>query len=256
MPLPSGYVTTEDRQSANETKSPYFSASDIEENTTAELIICGEPDDHMIAGWLYWTEDGPAISRTEPDQAEWIANAKPAYGITKTKEEILDIINNATNKKEEWEGIKLLDRRKYFLAFAAYHVEREEFVCVKVEQSTILKPLESYLAMEEDYMPITKDGIYNCRVLIAKKAAPDESGKKRISYEVTVRVHRPAEKKEVQAIQAEWEKTKDGMWLPRYFMAKGENNVFEGKPVGGALPAGLPTTARDEYGAETELKGF
>lgn len=256
MPLPTGYVTTTERQTSSEIKSNYFSASDIEDNSSAELIICGEPDDHMIAGWLYWSEEGPVISRTEPNQEDWLATAKPGYGVKETKEEILAIINNATNRKEEWLGLKLLDRRKYFLAFAAYHAERGEFVCVKVEQATILKPLESYLAMEEDYMPMTKGGVYNCRVIISKTVGPDESGKNRTSYDVTVRPHRPAEKKEVIGVEAAWEEAKGSIWLPRYFMAKGENNVFEGKPADAVLPAGLPTTARDEYGADKELAAF
>lgn len=256
MPLPTGYVTTAERQTSSEIKSNYFAPNDIEDNGSAELILCGVPDDHMIAGWIYWSEDGPMISRTEPDQAEWIANAKPSWGVKETKEQILEIINNATNKKQEWEGLKLLDRKKYFLAFAAYHCEREEFVCVKIDQSTILKPLEAYLQMEEDYMPMTPGGIYNCRVNLARLKTPDDSGKDRVSYEVTVRVHRASEKKEVAAIAEAWETAKDGMWLPRYFMDKGENNVFDGKPKDAVLPKGLPAMTRDEFGADKELAGF
>ena len=100
MPLPTGYVTTAERQTSSEIKSNYFAPNDIEDNGSAELILCGVPDDHMIAGWIYWSEDGPMISRTEPDQAEWIANAKPSWGVKETKEQILEIINNATNKNK------------------------------------------------------------------------------------------------------------------------------------------------------------
>ena len=256
MPLPSGYVTTAEAEAKTEIKSNYFSASDIEANETAELIICGEPDDHMVGGFQFWTEEGPHITRTEPDQAEWIAKARPGYGVSQTKEEILDIINKATNRKEEWAGLQLLDRRSRFLAFAAYHVGRKNFVCAKFNQTSILKPLESYLQMEEDYMNIEPGGIYNCRVLIAKTVAPDEKGKDRVSYAVTVRTHRPKEAEEVATISKAWDAAKDGMWLPRYYMPKGENNVFEGKPVDGVMPPGMPLTAQDSYGADEELKGF
>ena len=46
------------------------------------------------------------------------------------------------------------------------------------------------------------------------------------------------------------------MWLPRYFMERGQNNIFEGKPADASMPAGLPVMARDEYGADEELKAF
>ena len=256
MPLPSGYVTTAEAEAKTEIKSNYYSPSDIEANSTDELIICGEPDDHMIGGYQFWTEDGPVITRAEPDRDEWIARARPGYGVKETKEQILEIINKATNRKEEWEGLKLLDRRTRFLAFAAYHVGRQDFVCCKFTQTSILKPLEGYLQMDEDYMPISKGGIYNCRVAITKTVAPDDSGKDRTNYSVTVRPHRPKEKDEVKAIAEEWENTKDGMWLPRYYMPKGENNVFEGKPIDGVMPPGMPLTAQDSYGADSELNSF
>ena len=110
--------------------------------------------------------------------------------------------------------------------------------------------------MEEDYMPMTPGGIYNCRVNLARLKTPDDSGKDCVSYEVTVRVHRASEKKEVAAIAEAWETAKDGMWLPRYFMDKGENNVFDGKPKDAVLPKGLPAMTRDEFGADKELAGF
>ena len=257
MPLPSGYVTTAELDAkADEIKSSYWRASDINDNETDELIICGEPDDHMIGGWQFWTEEGPAITRTEPDQAEWIAKAKPGFGVKETKEEILEIINKATNRKEEWAGLKLLDRKTRFLAFAAYHVGREDFVCVQITQASILKPLEGYLQMEEDYMPMSPGGIYNFRLGITKTMVPDEVGKERVNYQVTVRPHRAGEKDAVKAIAKAWAAAKDGMWLPRYYMAKGENNVFEGKPADAVMPAGLPVTTQDDYGADSELKGF
>ena len=256
MPLPSGYVTTAEAESKTEIKSNYFSATDIEAGETAELIICGEPDDHMVGGWQFWTEDGPVITRTEPDEAEWIAKARPGYNVTQTKEQILEMLNNATNHKEKWEAKKLLDRRSRFLAFAAYHVAREDFVVCKFYQTSILKPLESYLQMEEDYTNITPGGIYNCRVLLTKTVSPDEKGKDRVGYAVTVRTHRPKEGDQVKAIAKAWDAAKDGIWLPRYYMAKGENNVFDGKPIDGVMPPGMPLTAQDSYGADEELKGF
>lgn len=252
MPLPSNYISTAERETSSEIKSNYWSPSDIQKNETDELILCGVPDDHMIAGWQFWSEDGPNITRTEPTQEEWIKLAKPGYGVKETKEQILDIINNATNRKEEWAGLKLLDRRTYFLAFAAYHCERGEFICAKISQSTILKPLEGYLRMEEDYMPMSEGGVYNFRLGITKVVGEEN----RLSYQVTVRPHRAAEKKEIAGVQTAWEEAKAGMWLPRYFMAKGENNVFDGKPADPVMPAGLPVMTRDDYGADQELKGF
>ena len=43
MPLPSSYVTAEQRESKTAITSSYFDAREIEENSSAELIICGEP---------------------------------------------------------------------------------------------------------------------------------------------------------------------------------------------------------------------
>jgi len=258
MPLPSGYVTTAEAEAQKEEiKSNYFSATDIAANSTDELIICGEPDDHMVGGYQFWTEnDGPIITRNEPDRDEWIAKARPGFGVKETKEQILEMIDNATNRSQEWEGLKLLDRRSRFLAFAAYHCGRKDFVCAKFNQTSILKPLEGYLQMDEDYMNIVPGGIYNCRVAITKTVAPDDKGKDRTNYSVTVRPHRPKEKDEVRAIAEAWEGAKDGIWLPRYYMPKGENNVFDGKPIDGVLPPGMPLTAQDDYGADSELKGF
>jgi len=257
MPLPSGYVTTAELETKqDEIKSNYWRPAEIADNETDELIICGEPDDHMIGGWQFWSEDGPIISRTEPDQAEWIAKAKPGYKVTQTKEEILEIINSATNRKSEWEGLKLLDRKTRFLAFAAYHIGREDFVCVQITQSSILKPLEGYLRMTQDFTNMTPGGIYNFRLGLTKNLATSDSGKEIPAYQVTVRPHRSSEKAEVKAIAEAWEDAKDGMWLPRYYMPRGENNVFDGKPIDGVIPPGLPVTAQDEYGADSELKGF
>ena len=261
MPLPSSYLTSEERDTKSSVTSNYFDAKEIEDNGTAELIICGEPDDHMVAGWQYFLEKdaegrgGCKITRTEPTQEEYLVDCGLGFKVTKAKAEIVDMIQNATSRKEEWEGLKLLSRPQYFLAFAAYHCERGEFVCVKVAQRSLLQDIEKYLRMEEDYMPISKGGIYNFR-LICEKTVEGEGDVKRTSYGATVRIHRASEKKEVAAIQDAWEQTKSSMWLPRYFMPRGENNVFDGKPVDAVLPPGLPAMTRDEYGADKELAKF
>lgn len=261
MPLPASYLTSEERDTKSSVTSNYFDAKEIEDNGTAELIICGEPDDHMVAGWQYFLEKDAEgrgsckITRTEPTQEEYLVDCGLGYKVTKTKAEVMEIYQNATNRKEEWEALKLLSRPQYFLAFAAYHCERGEFVCVKVAQRSLLQDIEKYLRMEEDYMPIVKGGIYNFR-LIVEKSVEGDGDAKRTTYGATVRIHRANEKKEIAAIQDAWEQTKSSMYLPRYFMEKGANNVFDGKPVDSVLPKGMPVTARDEYGAETELKGF
>ena len=65
-----------------------------------------------------------------------------------------------------------------------------------------------------------------------------------------------AEKKLIEQISKAWEEAKDGIYLPRYFMPEGENNIFDGKPDGAKPPSGLPVMGRDEYGADKELGSF
>ena len=73
-PLPSTYITAENRESKTAVTSNYFDAREIEENSTAEIIICGEPDDHMVAGYFQFGErdaDGKQLTyctREELDQ--------------------------------------------------------------------------------------------------------------------------------------------------------------------------------------------
>ena len=265
MPLPASYLTSEERDTKTSVTSNYFDAKEIQVNEkgvgTADLIICGEPDDHMVCGYQYFLEKNAEgrtsckITREEPSREEYLADCGLGFRVTKTKKQIMDIYKKATNRDEEWEALKLLSRPQYFLAFAAYHCEREEFVCVKVHQRSLLADIEKYLRMEEDYMPITKGGIYNFRMIIEKNEEGDGDNK-RTTYGATVRIHRTSEEKEIEAIKDAWEQTKSSMYLPRYFMEKGANNVFDGKPVDSVLPKGMPVTASDEYGAETELKGW
>ena len=262
MPLPSSYLSTEERTNTTATQSNYFDAKEIEDNATAELIICGEPDDHMVAGWQYFLDKdeegkslGCKISRNEPTQEEYVKDCGLAFKVTATKAAVLKQLNQATGRKEEWEALKQLSRPQYFLAFAAYHVERDDFVCMKVAQRSLLSDIEKYLRMEEDYMPITPGGLYNFRLLV-EKSVEGEGDNTRTTYGATVRIHRKSEAAQVEEIAKRWEKEKEGMWLPRYFMEKGANNVFDGKPLDAVLPKGMPVTARDEYGSDAELKGF
>ena len=256
MPLPSSYVTAEQRESKSAITSSYFDAREIEENSSAELIICGEPDDHMVAGWFQFGErdaDGKQMTycdREEPSQEVWVPRAGLGYKISTPKEEILEKIKNATSRSEEWDALKQLSRPQYFLAFAAWHCEREEFVCMKVTQAGLLKDIEKYLRMEEDYMPMSAGGVYNFRLVIEKKV------EERTSYSATVRIHRKNEKPFIDKLMLDWDAYKSTMWLPRYFMERGQNNIFDGKPADAKMPAGLPVMARDEYGADEELKGF
>ena len=255
-PLPSSYIPSEERESKSAVTSSYFDAREIEENKTAELIICGEPDDHMVAGYFQFGErdaDGKQLTyctREEPDQATWVARAGLGFNEKGPKEDILKAIETATDRKSEWEGLKRLSRPQYFLAFAAWHCEREEFVCMKVTQAGLLKDIEKYLRMEEDYMPMTEGGVYNFRLVIEKKV------EERTSYSATVRIHRKNEKPFIDKLMLDWDAYKSTMWLPRYFMERGQNNIFDGKPADATMPAGLPVMARDEYGADEELKGF
>lgn len=255
-PLPSTYITAEKRESKTAVTSSYFDAREIEENSTAEIIICGEPDDHMVAGYFQFGErdaDGKQLTyctREEPDQETWVKRAGLGYKVTATKEEVLEKIKNATTRPQEWEGLKMLARPQYFLAFAAWHCEREEFICMKVTQAGLLKDIEKYLRMEEDYTTMSPGGVYNFRLVIEKKVED------RTSYTATVRIHRKTEKELIDKIRVDWEDYKATMWLPRYFMERGQNNIFEGKPADASMPAGLPVMARDEYGADEELKAF
>lgn len=121
---------------------------------------------------------------------------------------------------------------------------------MKVTQAGLLKDIEKYLRMEEDYMPMSKGGVYNFRLVIEKKVED------RTSYSATVRIHRKNEKDFIDKLILDWDAYKPTMWLPRYFMERGQNNIFEGKPADASMPAGLPVMARDEYGADEELKGF
>lgn len=255
-PLPSTFITAEKRESRTAVTSNYFDAREIEENSTAEIIICGEPDDHMVAGYFQFGErdaDGKQLTyctREEPDQETWVARAGLGYMEKGPKEDILKEIAAATDRKSEWEGLKKLSRPQYFLAFAAWHCEREEFVCMKVTQAGLLKDIEKYLRMEEDYTTMSPGGVYNFRLVIEKKVED------RTSYTATVRIHRKTEKDLIDKIRVDWEDYKATMWLPRYFMERGQNNIFEGKPADASMPAGLPVMARDEYGADEELKAF
>ena len=257
MPLPSNYVTTEQAQEARKSKikSGYWGASDIPKNGSTELIICGEPDDHMVGGWLYWTEAGPLYSRTEPSEEEWLSKTKVSRYAPEgtTKENVLQELEAAKNFQQKRDALDKLDHLSRFLAFAAYLPERDDFVVVCITQSSILKPLEEYLQMEEDYMNITPGGLYNFRAVINKKVTDLGVKGEKTDYSVAVRTHRAKEADEVKAISQRWEETKSSIYLPRYFMERGNNNVFEGKPDGAVMPPGLPVTAKDSYGADTEL---
>jgi hypothetical protein len=255
-PLPSSFISSEERELKSAVTSSYFDAREIEDNSTAEIIICGEPDDHMVAGYFQFgerDEDGKQLTyctREEPDQETWVKRAGLGYMEKGPKEDILKEIAAATDRKSEWNALSRLARPQYFLGFAAWHCEREEFVCMKVTQAGLLKDIERYLRMEEDYMPMSKGGVYNFRMVIEKKKED------RVSYSATVRIHRKNEKPFIDKLILDWDSYKETMWLPRYFMPKGQNNIFEGKPTGATMPAGLPVMARDEYGADEELKGF
>ena len=108
----------------------------------------------MVAGWFQFGErdaDGKQMTycdREEPPQDVWVPRAGLGYKVSTPKEEVLEKIKNATSRSEEWEGLKMLSRPQYFLAFAAWHCEREEFVCMKVTQAGLLKDIEKYLRME------------------------------------------------------------------------------------------------------------
>ena len=257
MPLPSNYVTTEQAQEARKSKikSGYWGASDIPKNGSTELIICGEPDDHMVGGWLYWTEAGPLYSRTEPSEEEWLSKTKVSRFAPEgtTKENVLRDLEAAKNFQQKKEALDKLDSVSRFLAFAAYLPERDDFVVVCLTQQSILNPLERALGMEEDYLNITPGGLYNFRAVINKQV---NDKKPTPNYSVDIRVHRAKEADEVKDVSKRWEQTKDSIYLPRYFMEPGNNNVFEGKPDGAVMPPGLPVTAKDSYGADTELASF
>ena len=254
MPLPSNYVTTEQAQEARKSKikSGYWGASDIPKNGSTELIICGEPDDHMVGGWLYWTEAGPLYSRTEPSEEEWLSKTKVSRYAPEgtTKENVLQELEAAKNFQQKRDALDKLDHLSRFLAFAAYLPERDDFVVVCLTQQSILNPLERALGMEEDYLNITPGGLYNFRAVINKQV---NDKKPTPNYSVDIRVHRAKEADEVKDVSKRWEQTKDSIYLPRYFMEPGNNNVFEGKPDGAVMPPGLPVTAKDSYGADTEL---
>lgn len=257
MPLPSNYVTTEEAKEArkSEIKSGYWAAGDIPKNGSTELIICGEPDDHMVGGWMYWTEDGPLYNRTYPTDEEWLSNAKCSLNAPKdcTKEDVLKELEAAKNSNQRKEALDKLEYRRRFLAFAAFLPERDDFVVACITQASILKPLEEYLQMEEDYMNITPGGLYNFRAVINKKVTDMGGKREKTDYSVAVRTHRAKEADEVKELSQRWEETKSSIYLPRYFMERGNNNVFEGKPDGAVMPPGLPVTAKDSYGADTEL---
>jgi len=255
-PLPASFIPAEQRETKSAVTSNYFDAREIEDNGTAEIIICGEPDDHMVAGYFQFGErdsDDRQLTyctREEPDQKTWIERAGLGYKVTKTKEEILKEIDAATDRKSEYDALRQLARPQYFLAFAAWHCERKEFVCMKVTQQGLLKDIEKYLRMEDDYMPMSKGGVYNFRLNIEKKV------EERTNYSATVRIHRKTEKEFIDKLQLDWDAYKSTMWLPRYFMPRGQNNIFEGKPSDATMPSGLPVMARDEYGADEELAKF
>lgn len=258
MPLPASYITTEEQKSNAPITSNYFSPGDIPDNGSAELIICGEPDDHMVAGWQYFGEKTEGekvpcyISREQPPEEEWLPKCGTGYGVEKTKAKVMEELKAATNSNKRFEALKQLSRPTYFLAFAAWHCEREDFVCAKITQIGLRKDIERHLMMAEDYAPMTPGGVYNFR-LIAEKIKDG----KRTDYRATVRMHRKSEKEFTDKLQLDWDAAKAGIWLPRYFMESGQNNIFDGKPSENAtLPAGLPAMARDEYGADEELKGF
>jgi len=257
MPLPSNYVTTEQAQEARKSKikSGYWGASDIPKNGSTELIICGEPDDHMVGGWLYWTEAGPLYSRTEPSEEEWLSKTKVSRYAPEgtTKENVLQELEAAKNFQQKRDALDKLDHLSRFLAFAAYLPERDDFVVVCLTQQSILNPLERALGMEEDYLNITPGGLYNFRAVINKQV---NDKKPTPNYSVDIRVHRAKEADEVKDVSKRWEQTKDSIYLPRYFMEPGNNNVFEGKPDGAVMPPGLPVTAKDSYGADTELSSY
>ena len=265
MPLPSNYITTEQVQEARKSKikSGYWGASDIPKNGATELIICGEPDDHMVGGYVYWIDDGtgkgvPLYSRTEPSEEEWLSKTKVSRFAPEgtTKENVLRDLEAAKNFQQKKEALDKLDSVSRFLAFAAYLPERDDFVVVCLTQASILNPLERALGMEEDYTNITPGGLYNFRAMINKQITDSGTKKEKTNYSVDVRVHRAKEADEVKAISARWEETKGSIYLPRYFMEHGNNNVFEGKPDGAVMPPGLPVTAKDSYGADTELASF
>ena len=259
MPLPSNYVTTEQAQEARKLKikSGYWGASDIPKNGSTELIICGEPDDHMVGGYVYWTDDGtgkgiPLYSRTEPSDEEWLSKTKVSRYAPEgtTKEKVLQELEAAKNFEQKKVALDKLDHKSRFLAFAAYLPERDDFVVACLTQQSILDPIERALGMEEDYLNIAPGGLYNFRAVINKQVTDK---KPTPNYSVDVRVHRAKEADEVKDVSKRWEQTKDSIYLPRYFMEHGNNNVFEGKPDGAVMPPGLPVTAKDSYGADTEL---
>ena len=256
MPLPTNFASPEEvkRLTQGAVKSGYWTTKDIPDNGSAEMILCGEPDDHMVGGFNYWKAEDPCYTREWPSDEEWLNTAGPGYDAKKkfnmTREDILKKIKEAPNTDARNKALGLFDKRKQFLAFAAYSIERDDFIVVCLVQPTIITPLGRYLSMTKDYKNITKGGVYNFRLQV------DKVVKDKTSYEISVRVHRAEEADQVKDISKRWEQTKDSIYLPRYFMEPGNNNVFDGKPDGAVVPPGLPVTAKDSYGADTELASF
>ena len=215
--LPTGYKSASE-STPKAINERYFECKHLNDGDSVTLRPCGTFDSgHVIAGFSYFTMEG------QPRRfADYPVNYLDDIGLT---------------YKAKQSGGDERDKPKYFLAFTALCKERDDFVCVTLDKKTVREQLEEVLAMEPyDFLP---SGMANFYVTLKRKGEGMDT-----SYTLV-----PALKAPSKAEEKRWADAKDGIWLPALYS---NADPFAGKPSEGE-PVGLPPTARDEYGADTEV---
>ena len=233
--------TPKDRIETKEPQ-PYWKPSSLKDGESEEfrLLGCYETG-HAIVGWQYASEargdngdlrfNGYVVTRTHPGQPDDIARetdwSKP--------------------DRPKIDGTYVKPRR--FLAWVATSAARGRLEVLFIEQKSLREQLTEILQEDEDYT-WTDEGLANFSIKISRKGTGLET-----AYSILPKVRKVPAK-----VAAEWETTRDSIWLPNFFEGKdpfdGKQADEKGLPAGGVDKRGstvMPKKATKKVEEETEF---
>jgi hypothetical protein len=215
--FPSDYKSTAETQAPKDPR--YIDISKVPKDGTVTVRPCGNGNSgHVIAGWQYYSESQKRTLRF------------PVF-----PDNYLEDIGLSFKGKRDKTGEK--DSPKYFVSFAALSKETGDFAIVTIAKDPPREDLEKILGME-DYQ-VADGEMANFTLTLGKTGSGTDT-----KYSVM-----PVLKAAPKELHTRWKGARDKIWLPALFSG---GDPFAGKPAGGE-PVGLPPTARDELGADSEI---
>ena len=240
--LPPELTETKDKIETKEPQ-PYWKPSTLKDGESEEfrLLGCYETG-HAIVGWQYASEVRDAKTGDLRFNGYVVTRSHPG-----TPDDIARETDWSKPDRPKIDGAFVKPRR--FLAWVATSAARGRLEVLFIEQKSLREQLTEILQEIDDYT-WTEDGLANFSIKISRKGTGLET-----SYSILPKVRKVPDK-----IAKQWDKEKETIWLPNFFVGKdpfdGKQTDEKGLPAGGTDRLGSTVMPKTEQKVEDTNEEF